>query len=154
MGFVASVAAVAPFAGNGGGAFEVVGRAPAGHRCYFCGESSGVHLVRRRGGREVDQAHLGCAEKAWSDPQPPVTAALPEPWLTKARVRDLARWYVDEAADQQARNARVEVDFGLARRRAAAGAGRGGAARAARAGVRAGDGRGVSRLTGARRHRA
>ena len=33
-----------------------------------------------------------------------------EPWLTQGRVRDLARWYVDQAADQQGRASRVEVD--------------------------------------------
>jgi Protein of unknown function (DUF3631) len=51
-------------------AFEVVGHAPAGSRCYFCGKGGEVHLVRRRGDREVDQAHLACAEKAWGEPPP------------------------------------------------------------------------------------
>jgi hypothetical protein len=58
-------------------AFEVVGRAPAGSRCLFCGKGGEAHLVRRRGERELDHAHLACAEKAWGDPQPPATSSPP-----------------------------------------------------------------------------
>jgi hypothetical protein len=47
--------------------FEVVGRAPPGSRCYFCGKGGDVYLVRRRGDRETDQAHLDCAQKAWGE---------------------------------------------------------------------------------------
>jgi hypothetical protein len=57
----------------------VVGQAPAGSRCYFCGSGGQVRLVRRRGGREVSQAHLGCAGKAWSDLQPPTTTTTTAP---------------------------------------------------------------------------
>jgi hypothetical protein len=53
------------------GTFEILGRAPSGSRCYFCSKGGEVHLVRRQGDREVDQAHLGCAEQAWSNSQSP-----------------------------------------------------------------------------------
>ena len=33
-----------------------------------------------------------------------------EPWLTRSRVRELARWYVDQAPDQQLRKDNVELD--------------------------------------------
>jgi hypothetical protein len=70
--------------GNGGNALKVVGLAPAGSRCCLCGKGRKVHLIRQQGKREVDQAHLACAEKAWGNPQSPVTNAGDEDGLPDA----------------------------------------------------------------------
>ena len=78
-GVVTPVTPVTPFPENGGDAFEVVGHAPPGHRCYFCGKAGDVRLVRRQGDGEVDQAHLACAEQAWGDPQPYANDEPPPP---------------------------------------------------------------------------
>jgi hypothetical protein len=103
-GLVAPVADVAPFPGNGGDrAFEVVGRSTPGSRCLFCGKGGEVHLVRGQGEREVTQAHLACAEKAWGDPQPPTTAAPPPAsaddgvGISAWRIRRLTDEYHDRA---------------------------------------------------------
>jgi putative DNA primase/helicase len=85
-------------------AFEVVGRAPAGSRCLFCGKGGEVDLVRRRGARELDHAHPACAEKAWGDAQPPAAAAPPpanggdrEAGVSSGRIRELADEYQERA---------------------------------------------------------
>ena len=47
-----------------GEAFEIVGQAPAGSRCYLCGKGRRVYLIRRENNHEADQVHLDCAKKA------------------------------------------------------------------------------------------
>ena len=70
---------------------ELVGRAPAGERCYLCGKAGRVFLIRRHGG--VDQLHLECAK-------PSAAGNGAEPGLSMAVIRRLAAWYADESADQ------------------------------------------------------
>ena len=73
---------------------ELVGRAPAGERCYLCGKAGRVFLVRQRGG--VDQLHLECAK---AEPNR-TTGNGAEPGLPQATIERLAAWYSDAAADQ------------------------------------------------------
>jgi hypothetical protein len=74
----------------GEGAFEVVGRAPAGSQCHFCGKGRKVRLVHQQGGCGAVQAHLACAEKAWGTPQPLVTNTDEEGELAEQLNRKVA----------------------------------------------------------------